>query len=61
MRMASIAAFYRKQGAKTRVLVESAKDPTTRQQLLDLAAEYDKLAERAEQRQVRRGSPSDSD
>ena len=43
--MACIAAYYRKQAAKTCAPVESAKDPTTRQQLLDLAAEYDRLAD----------------
>ncbi len=61
MGRASVAAHFREQAAKTRALAESAKGPTTLQQLLDLAADYEKLAELAEQREAGRGSPSDSD
>ncbi len=56
--MASVAAHYREQAAKTRWFAKAAKDPISRNQFLDLAAEYDALAERAEQRQVGHASPS---
>jgi hypothetical protein len=52
------AAHYRGEAARMRKFAESAANPGIRNQLLELAAEYDKLAERAEAR-ARKPKPPD--
>jgi hypothetical protein len=54
------AAHYRQEAAKMRKFAESATDSVVRNQLLELAAEYDKLAERADARRRKPGSPNQS-
>jgi hypothetical protein len=61
MDMASAAEHCREEAAKIRALAESTKDFTSRQQLLDLAAQYEELARLAEQRQIGGDPPSGSD
>ncbi len=44
------AASYRNKAAEMRRFAEEARDATSRQQFLNVAAQYDKLALRAEER-----------
>ena len=46
------ASHYREQAAKMRKFAEEAANEPTREQLLKVAAEYEKLAKRAEQREA---------
>ncbi len=46
-----MTAHYRQQAGEMRALAERAANPGLRNQLLELAAEYEKLAERAETRE----------
>jgi hypothetical protein len=45
------AKHYREQAATMRMFAESAPDDAMRQKFLDLAADYDKLVQRAEDEQ----------
>jgi hypothetical protein len=45
------AAYYRQKAGEMRARAESAANPGLRNQLLELAAEYEKLAESAEARE----------
>lgn len=44
------ATSYRNKAAEMRRFAQDARDTTSRQQFLDVAAQYDKLAQRAEDR-----------
>jgi hypothetical protein len=51
--MFNSAARWAHRGEEMRTLAEEARDPTARAMLLRLAADYDHLAKRAEQRSSR--------
>jgi hypothetical protein len=51
------AASYQANAAEMRRYAEEARDAGSRQRFLDVAQQYDKLAERAQQRQRQQEQP----
>jgi hypothetical protein len=55
------AASYRNKAAEMRRFAEEARDAISRRQFLDVAAQYDKLARRAEERAATGPQAADRD
>jgi len=52
-RLLNDAAHWRDRAEEARVRAEQFSDPQARRMMLDIAAEYERLAERAERRRLR--------